>query len=192
MKARLGGLLIVVLLLAGGAFAAWYFFLRLGKLDFDKLGGTILVYEIATNQHPEEEQHFDLERDMPIQVESLQCRLDPDGRGFATVRSLGKDRVEIRIPRKDDGHAEELKRMKLLVTKVGSLEFRILANSADDAEGIACAKEMLNTDDGLNAELKERREKGLPPPGPRTPDRIGPLTFTIKLAANEKSVVSYS
>ena len=97
-----------------------------------------------------------------------------------------------------DLSVEEVQRIKDLVTKIGSLEFGILANSTDDAEAIADAKKMINAvkageevrgaDPGLAGELKEAAEKGLPPPGPRDPGTKEPKIYTIKTARSPSRV----
>lgn len=62
---------------------------------------------------------------------------------------------------------EEVQRIKDLVTKVGSLEFRILANLNDDAEAIKDAKKAI--EESRNA-LEDLAKGGLPPPGPKGGD----------------------
>ena len=89
---------------------------------------------------------------------------------------------------------EEVQRIKDLVSKVGSLEFRILANNVDDKDAIKASIAMLN-DAGdnpqLKAELEDDQNTGLPPPPPRNPDSKEPKRFTIKLRGGE-STVTYS
>ena len=88
---------------------------------------------------------------------------------------------------------EEVQRIKDLVSKVGSLEFRILANSVDDKEAIEAAKSMLNnveTESSMKQELDEDQNSGLPPPAPRTANKE-PKVFTIKLRGGD-SQVTYS
>jgi SecD/SecF fusion protein len=100
---------------------------------------------------------------------------------------------------KSSGHSrdltvEEVQRIKDLVSKVGSLEFRILANSVDDKAAIQAAKEMLNNADDnpqLKSELDDDKNTGLPPPPPRNPDSKEPKRFTIKLRGGD-SIVTYS
>jgi SecD/SecF fusion protein len=95
-----------------------------------------------------------------------------------------------------DLNLEEVQRIKDLVAKVGSLEFRILANGVDDK---AAEKDMIETygvkvanDPALQQKLKELAEKGLPPPGPRDPITGQPKIYEIQLPRNNKGLVTYS
>jgi SecD/SecF fusion protein len=87
--------------------------------------------------------------------------------------------------RSRDLNVEEVQRIKDLVAKVGSLEFRILANSNDDAEGQADAMKMLGPD--LSEELEKRAKQGLPPPGPRNKE-----FWVVKLRGGQTSKLTYS
>src|SRR5262249_18208368 len=159
-------------------FGIWQFYFRSPpKPDFDKVGGTILVYEIAPG-HDNKEPDADLTASM---AKALERRLD-----FAWVRPRDKGRVEIRIPRSGEKHDDDVQRVKDLVAQTGLLEFRILANSVDDNEAIRDAREMINVrtenDAALQKELKELQEKGLPPPGPRKLGAKEPSIYEIPLA----------
>ncbi len=72
-----------------------------------------------------------------------------------------------------DLSVEEVQRIKDLVSKVGSLEFRILANKNDDAEGQKDAAKVFD-EVGRNPkfaqELDNAAQRGLPPPGPKDAD----------------------
>ncbi len=98
--------------------------------------------------------------------------------------------------RQRDLTVEEVQRIKDLVSKVGSLEFRILANQNDDRAAIEDAKNLFKLakdNNKLKAELDNDQLKGLPPPGPRTGGATGdPKPYTIKLARGETSTVTYS
>lgn len=91
---------------------------------------------------------------------------------------------------------EEVQRIKDLVAKVGSLEFRILANSVDDKLGIKAAEETIKrVKENKPGELSDRAKKGLPPPPPmegNNPDSKQKAVFTINLPRNQKSIVTYS
>ena len=89
---------------------------------------------------------------------------------------------------------EEVQRIKDLVAKVGSLEFRILANGVDDPAAIADAKNLINSPDpDVQAKLKELQEKGLPPPAPHVQKLQGDLKrYMIDLPNGNKSEVTYS
>lgn len=71
------------------------------------------------------------------------------------------------------------------------LEFRIIANDMDDREAIVEATVTIDNarfDAGLKAELADLQAKGLPPPGPRGPDKT-PKQF---VPANQKTKRTYS
>jgi len=102
-------------------------------LDINKVGGTILVYEV---DQPEP-LTADKSDALPQAIEN---RVDPDGDLSVTVRLLGKRRVEIVVPRQGNRHGEDVERIKDLIARVGNLEFRILANRHDDEDAIQIAK----------------------------------------------------
>jgi SecD/SecF fusion protein len=91
---------------------------------------------------------------------------------------------------------EEVQRVKDLVAKVGALEFRILANSVDDKQGIKDAQDFINSASKnplVQEELDKAAVNGLPPPGPRKPgskDELQP--YDITLPHSYKSRVTYS
>jgi SecD/SecF fusion protein len=91
---------------------------------------------------------------------------------------------------------EEVQRIKDLVAKVGSLEFRILANSTDDAAAQKDNADLINgaaQDQKVKAELELLQSKGLPPPTMREAGLEGPpKEYTIKLPRNTESRVTYS
>jgi SecD/SecF fusion protein len=89
---------------------------------------------------------------------------------------------------------EEVQRIKDLVAKVGSLEFRILANGVDDKAALEDAKSLINSNNPeVQAKLKDAQEKGLPPPAPHQRGLDGELKhYTINLPRNNKSEVTYS
>jgi SecD/SecF fusion protein len=91
---------------------------------------------------------------------------------------------------------EEVQRIKDLVSRVGSLEFSILANAFDDKDAIKDATEMLSPQElekyqELKAEVLEAQNRGLPPPGPRQPGTKEPKVYTIKLR-NQDAYFTYS
>jgi SecD/SecF fusion protein len=77
---------------------------------------------------------------------------------------------------------EEVDRIKALIAQVGSLEFRILANSRDDEEAIKRAEEEFSPKDKaaeekLHQELDRLAREGKPPPAPKPAD--GKATFDV-------------
>jgi SecD/SecF fusion protein len=107
---------------------------------------------------------------------------------------------DIEAVNKDTGYGrdltvEEVQRIKDLVSKVGSLEFRILANSYDDKEAEDEAAAMLNNaanDPNLKTELDDDQNSGLPPPPPRKPGTKEPKQFTLTKLRGGNSIVTYS
>ncbi len=96
-----------------------------------------------------------------------------------------------------DLSVEEVQRIKDLVSKVGSLEFRILANSHDDSKAIEDAKKLINDaikDSEAGNEIAAAQEKGLPPPGPREKEgkEFKAKKYEIITARGAKSIVTYS
>jgi preprotein translocase subunit SecD len=76
---------------------------------------------------------------------------------------------------------EEIQKVKELIASVGSLEFRILANSRDDREAIAAAEkyfEDAQKDPQKKADLQYRALSGKPPPPPTPPSTDG---FPVEL-----------
>jgi SecD/SecF fusion protein len=75
--------------------------------------------------------------------------------------------------------SEEVENIKNLIEKQGRLEFRILANTTDDEEGIAAAREYFKSPKAKE-ELKRLEVRAEPPPQPRRED--GSLFFPVRLA----------
>ncbi len=99
------------------------------RLGIDLSGGTILVYQV---ERPLPES-FSIDK----MVSALNRRINPAGVTDVTIRGVGEDRVEIIIPRASQ---DEVQRYKRILTSVGSLEFRILANARDHEALIARAE----------------------------------------------------
>jgi SecD/SecF fusion protein len=97
------------------------------KLGIDLSGGTILVYE-AENLPP----GFNLDE----LIAALKKRADPEGVKEIPIRKIGGNRIEIILPQASNEEVEEVKKM---LTDVGSLEFRILANGKHDKEVVGRA-----------------------------------------------------
>src|SRR5207247_1064682 len=71
---------------------------------------------------------------------------------------------------------EEIQKVKELIASVGSLEFRVLANSRDDREAITAASkyfEDAQKDPKIKQELEYLALKGKPPPPPTPPTPEG-------------------
>lgn len=109
----------IILILAVTLFSAWVVSdpkrFRLGP---DLAGGTILIYQKATQEGPA----ANVEKLLP----ALKERLDPAGLYNYVIRALGTDRVEIIMP---EAMREDVDRVKRLVSTVGQLQFKIVANN---------------------------------------------------------------
>jgi SecD/SecF fusion protein len=95
----------------------------------DLSGGTILVYQVEKSTPP----GFQIGE----MASALHRRVDPAGLMDVTIRTVGTEQIEIIIPR---AKQEDVARCKRILTKVGSLEFRILANRRDHAGIIQAAE----------------------------------------------------
>ncbi|MDG3007514.1 protein translocase subunit SecD [Paludisphaera mucosa] len=100
------------------------------KLGIDLSGGTILVYEVA--KESQAAPNFNMNE----LIAALKQRADPQGVKETPIRNIGNNRLEIILPKAGPEEVEEIKSM---LTDVGSLEFRILANRKHDSEAIARA-----------------------------------------------------
>jgi len=99
------------------------------KLGIDLSGGTILVYEVMADAGSS---NFNMDE----LIAALKQRADPQGVKETPIRKIGSNRLEIILPKASPEEVEEVKKM---LTDVGSLEFRILANRKHDSEAIARA-----------------------------------------------------
>ena len=99
------------------------------KLGIDLSGGTILVYEVMQDN---QSSNFNMDE----LIAALKQRADPQGVKETPIRKIGSNRIEIILPKASPEEVEEVKKM---LTDVGSLEFRILANRKHDAEAVARA-----------------------------------------------------
>ena len=99
------------------------------RLGIDLAGGTNLVYQVVgTPDKPLPTNTTELTSFMDQMVGAVKRRLDPAGTEEITVRRVGSDRIEVIIPRADPEVVLEKKRM---MTRLGSLEFAMLANRRD-------------------------------------------------------------
>ncbi len=92
------------------------------KLGIDLSGGTILVYEVVSD-------NTNRSVNMEELISALKKRADPEGVKEIPIRNVGGNRIEIILPQASNEEVEEVKKM---LTDVGSLEFRILANHKRD------------------------------------------------------------
>jgi SecD/SecF fusion protein len=102
------------------------------KLGIDLSGGMILIYEVDQSKLKPEQVV-----DMDKVVGAVSKRINPVGIKEINIRKYGADGVEIIIPDVDEAAAN---RIADLVSRVGTLEFRILANTRDNSALIERAK----------------------------------------------------
>jgi SecD/SecF fusion protein len=96
------------------------------KLGVDLSGGAILVYEVDQTKK-EAGKTVDMEQ----LLDAIKKRVNPGGQKEVTIRTYGKEQVEVIIPEKDEA---EIARIERIISQTGSLEFHILANNRDDKE----------------------------------------------------------
>ena len=96
------------------------------KLGIDLSGGTILVYQVDTNNLPPGFKMDEL-------VAALKKRADPEGVKEIPIRQIGSHRIEIILPQASPEEVEDVKKM---LVDVGVLEFRILANRKHDEDAM--------------------------------------------------------
>jgi preprotein translocase subunit SecD len=129
-----------------------------GGHDLKPNSGTRLVYEVDDELRPENYSLDDL-------AAAVKRRIEPVEREAILVKPIGKNRVEISVPRGPD-HAARLQQIKDLLATTGSLEFRIVANPSDDKTGIDAARAYFvraRTDANAKDELERLAGKGSPP-----------------------------
>jgi len=178
------------------------------RLGIDLAGGTILVYEInlertklrkemqeGTRERTPEEKEKDknapvtgLSSDEMNQLAAqIKRRIDPTDIKNVTVRPSGDRRIEIILPTggasgtRANLSSEDIEDVKRLISQMGVLEFRILANGPDDEKGILAARQLIDSlakkknQQWVNpitnkvedaTELQVRAARGLPPPAP--------------------------
>jgi SecD/SecF fusion protein len=109
------------------------------KQGIDLKGGAILIYEVdktLTQQNAAAQTDVPAGAagvaadsvDMPGLVQALSRRINPGGVQEIVVRRYGDDQVEIIVP---DVTAQEVERVKKLITTGGFLKFLIVANERD-------------------------------------------------------------
>ena len=104
------------------------------RQGIDLAGGTNLVYQaIAT---PEKEITGKVMENM---VMAVSRRINPSGTEEVTVRQVGQDRIEVIIPGADPAVVEQKKKS---MTKLGSLEFGIMATERNEENIVRGAKQL--------------------------------------------------
>ncbi len=182
----LRGLLICLIPIALFGAAAIFGTVRQG---IDLAGGTILVYEVDLDKTKRRQQtesstnqaktkavaqdddgltRFSSE-DLQRLAEALKRRIDPVDTRNVIIRPVGESRIEIIVPftpsrKKEAGTEDYVQFVKDVVSRVGVLEFRILANETDDVEAVREATELVNGQ--ADSDADKAAKAGLPPPSP--------------------------
>lgn len=106
----------------------------------DLAGGTNLIYELDESQAGSEPVDNQL---MSRMVGAVTRRINPAGTKEIVVRQVGRLRIEVILPGADPAVVEETKE---LMTRLGTLEFSIVANRRDHANIIEAAERAKGTD----------------------------------------------
>jgi preprotein translocase subunit SecD len=131
--------------------------------EISKTGGTVLTYEIDSDQPPTEGYRPEM------LVQALKARCDPYGFRHITIQPVGENRIEIAIPWLRKDHDSVISAIKNLVSTVGRLEFRIVANEKNDGQVFEAARQYFATavsDTKRRNEIEEAAMKGRPPLAP--------------------------
>jgi SecD/SecF fusion protein len=99
------------------------------RLGIDLAGGTNLVYQIDKEEAEKKaassgDSSIFMSDSLDNMVGAIARRINPSGLEEVTVRKVGEERIEIIIPGADQAYVEE---MKDRITRLGTLEFEILA-----------------------------------------------------------------
>jgi SecD/SecF fusion protein len=106
----------------------------------DLAGGTNLVYELDEKQRGTEKIDSEL---MNRMVGAVTKRINPAGTKEIVVRRVGQMRIEVILPGADPAVVEETKE---LMTRLGTLEFSIVANERDHGSIIRAGLATKSTD----------------------------------------------
>ena len=102
----------------------------------DLAGGTNLVYQIDTKEAQAQKKLVN-KATVSQMVDAIKKRVNPSGTIDMTVRGVGTDRIEVIVPGVDRDLVEQ---MKAKITRLGSLEFGILANRVDHPDLVKAAE----------------------------------------------------
>ncbi|MBC7820433.1 MAG: protein translocase subunit SecD [Planctomycetaceae bacterium] len=130
-----------------------YHIIKAGKLDawkdalrwgIDLAGGTNLIYQVDIK--PAVDKGISVPEAMDKMISTIAKRINPSGTEEVTVRKVGESRVEIIIPGADPGVVAQKKKD---LTRLGSLEFGIVANEKDHRSWLAAARALPDTQPNL-------------------------------------------
>lgn len=96
------------------------------RLGIDLAGGSNMVFEVDEGKSEKELSNEVMDQ----MVGAIGRRINPSGTEEVTVRKVGQNRIEVIVPGAD---SDDVQRIKSLITRLGSLEFDIVANRRDHA-----------------------------------------------------------
>ena len=97
------------------------------KFGIDLSGGALLVYEVDQTKKDPNQPAVDIDK----LIASVSRRVNPGGQKEVTIRKYGVEQLEIIVPERD---AAEVQRIERIISRAGSLEFRILADKRTDQD----------------------------------------------------------
>jgi hypothetical protein len=157
--------------------------------------GTVLVYAIDPRRKAGAQDAV-TDAEMSSLVAKVTQAIESKDVFNVTVRPAGKDRIEVNLrikgdrPEAKDMAADEVKRIKRLLSKVAALDFRVLANSADDKAAIDDAIALINSDKPeFKNSLEQAQRDGLPPQSDGLAGE--PKMYDLVLCNGAKSRVAY-
>ena len=106
------------------------------RMGIDLAGGADLIFQDDTEKAAQDQKKITPEV-MQRLIGAVGRRLDPAAQEQITVRQVGNDRIEVIIP---GGDREVVEQKKKQMTRLGSLEFAILANERKHKEIIRQAQ----------------------------------------------------
>ncbi len=104
------------------------------RLGIDLAGGSNMVFEVDEGRSEKELSNEVMDQ----MVGAIGRRINPSGTEEVTVRKVGQNRIEVIVPGAD---SDDVQRIKSLITRLGSLEFDIVANRRDHATLVSRALE---------------------------------------------------
>jgi SecD/SecF fusion protein len=118
------------------------------RLGIDLAGGTNMVFQVRGEG---KEITTDV---MDQMVGAVSRRINQSGTEEITVRAVGTDRIEVIVPGEDPQTVDDIKRR---ITRLGSLEFFVVANRADsDIIRLAQGLDLSRKDVLINGEVRAR------------------------------------
>ncbi|MFM7055964.1 MAG: protein translocase subunit SecD [Planctomycetota bacterium] len=118
------------------------------RLGIDLAGGTNMVFQVRGEGKEITPQVMDQ------MVGAVSRRINVSGTEEITVRAVGTDRIEVIVPGEDPQTVDDIKRR---ITRLGSLEFHIVANNTDsDVTRMALDMDLAEKDVRIDGELRAR------------------------------------